>query len=131
MSQESSSTQLCEVLIDCYRDKESKRLGETNHSHARGRYGNDESDEDPLQKGLDAPFTLLRRPASKTNEASFQFGKAKKASFDFTGRGKGVKGVVSGSTGDDGRVGKNDARDVKASREHEINSLCASSMKEC
>ena len=101
MSQESSSTQLCEVLIDCYQDKEKKNHDQTGHDTRSKKTDCNESDEDPLQKHLNAPFTLLRRPASNTNEISFQFGKAKKANFDFTGRGKELRGTRCGGSADE------------------------------
>ena len=117
MSQESSSTQLCEVLIDCYRDKDNNKSGETGDLRTHGEYGNNESDEDPLHSELGAPFRLLRRPTSKPNEALFQFGKAKKTSFDFTGRGKGFVGAGRGDAGDKPRVGTQEVGGVEGSGE--------------
>ena len=92
MSQTSSSTQLCEVLIDCYRDKEN---------------------ETSVQNDLNAPFTLLRRPVSSTNQVSFQFGPANKTTFDFAGRRKRPSGQSTVEGG-----GKESTRDSN-SGEHD------------
>ena len=114
MSQESSSTQLCEVLIDCYQDKEKKKHDQNSPDQPGKSTRYNESDEDPLQKHLNAPFTLLRRPASKTNEVSFQFGKAKKTNFDFTGRVKGSRGAQCVGDEDETREGFRSTRGTES-----------------
>ena len=102
MSQASSSTQqVCEVLVESYRDREQMA----------------DADDPLLQKNnvIDAPFKLLRRPSSGPKDAGFrfQFGKAQKANLDFVGKRKGMR--------EDGKADRADheATDIQAGKSGE------------